>query len=387
MPVILTIEKIVHGGSGLARTDAGAVLVPGALPGEKVLVEPAARRRGMTVMRLLEIREYSPVRRPPQCGLYGECGACDWLHIEYSSQMEMKCSVFKESMGRIGRISDIPDPVRLSSPEFGYRRRAQLKVSPSQKTGFYRRGSNTVVPVCRCPLLTGRLNALLGVVNQNPQTLPADVRNLRVIDGDDSVASDPVVPGHTQHTTTISSAGSTFTLEGSHFFQGNRFLLEKLGTWAEPWCAGDSLVDLYGGAGFFSVMLAHTVKKGWLVEADRAMADQAAAIFKQNCISHFKVVGAVAESMEHFIPAGPACMIMDPPRPGLTRKVREAVARNAPGTIVYVSCNCATQARDCGFFCNRAGYDIVATALFDLYPNTHHSESIVVLKRADRRKF
>jgi 23S rRNA (uracil1939-C5)-methyltransferase len=202
-----------------------------------------------------------------------------------------------------------------------------------------------------------------------------------VIDGDGTVASDPVVPGYAHPATTVSCAGASFTLQGNHFFQGNRFLLEKLGTWAQPWCRGESLVDLYGGAGFFSVMMADVVKRGWLIEVDRTMVDQAQTTFRQNGIGHIKPVAADAESLELFVPAKPACMIVDPPRPGLTRKVREAVVRIAPETIVYVSCNCATQARDCGFFCNRAGYAIESSALFDLYPNTHHSESIVVMRR------
>jgi 23S rRNA (uracil1939-C5)-methyltransferase len=377
----VTIEKIIHGGAGLARTDRGAVLVPGVLPEETVSVVSAGRRQGMEVMLVERILEPSPDRRSPPCEYFGICGGCDWLCIEYTRQVELKKAVFLESMERIGRLKKVTQPEIVTAAEFGYRRRAQLKLDAQHNAGFFKRGTNDVVKIVSCPLLTERLNDLLKALNGNPSPVRGAITNLPVIDGDHTAASVPVLDGHTCKVTDISCGTFTFEVTGTSFFQGNRYLLEKLGRWGTAWCSGDSLLDLYGGTGFFSLMFADRVTQGWLVEAEKKMVTQANDNFRKNGVTHITAIAASAENVEQCLPRVPSTVIIDPPRPGLTGKVREAMARIAPEVLIYVSCNCSTQARDCGFFCNRAGYRIAATVLFDLYPGTHHIESIVVLTK------
>lgn len=377
----VTIEKIIHGGAGLARTDRGVVLVPGTLPEETVSVVSAGKRQGMEIMQVERILQPSPDRRSPPCEYFGICGGCDWLFIRYARQAKLKKEIFLESMERIGRLKQVPQPEIVTSAEFGYRRRAQLKLDTQRKTGFFKRGTNDVVQITSCPLLTERLNGLLKALNENPSLISRAVRNLPVIDGDHTVASSPRVDGHTGEITDIRCGSFTFELKGTNFFQGNRFLLEKLGRWGTAWCSGDTILDLYGGTGFFSLMFAGKVTRGWLIESEKKMVAQANDNFRRNGVGHIMAIAAFAENLEQCLPGIPSTVIVDPPRPGLTRKVREAMARFAPEVLIYVSCNCSTQARDCGFFCNRVGYHIAATALFDLYPGTHHIESVVVLTK------
>lgn len=381
IPELCTIEKCVQGGMGLARTSRGIVFVNGVLPDEVVSVRVAGTQGGLALMEPVAFVKESPFRRVAPCLHFGVCGGCDWLFIDYPQQCLYKKAIFIEAMQRIGKIAAFPEPQVVAAAEFGYRRRAQIKIDEGKNVGFYRRASNEVVPVEQCPLLSDRLNVLLGEIAGNCARIPGDIRSCKVVDGDSGVASDPVIAGLTTAATTITCGSMSFDIGGADFVQSNRYLLEPLATWVAEHCCGATLVDLYGGAGFFSMMLADRCTKGWLVETDRAMAERAAVNFKRQNILHIAPVAAQAEKMEKYIPRGVDVMVVDPPRPGLTRQVREAVVRIQPKRIIYVSCNCATQARDAGFFLKEGGYTISASALIDLYPNTHHTETVLVLDK------
>ncbi len=203
------------------------------------------------------------------------------------------------------------------------------------------------------------------------------------VDGDTEPASDPVLPGLTKPQTEISCCGRVFTVAGTDFFQGNRFIVENMASWVVSRCGGGGkfFADIYGGIGLFSIMIAPFLKKGILVEIDRKMTLRAQENFKKNGISNIEAIALPAESMDSCLNCSPDLLIVDPPRPGLTIAAREAVAGFRPDTIIYISCNCATQARDCGFLVKKAGYVIKETVLFDCYPDTHHIESMVLLKK------
>jgi 23S rRNA (uracil1939-C5)-methyltransferase len=237
--------------------------------------------------------------------------------------------------------------------------------------------------VRECPLLVNPLNTLLNSIAGRKVSLPRTIKDLSAIAGDDgAVASSPVIAGTTADKVTISAGNKVFEVSGSGFFQGNRPLLERLGSWAHAKAGGGRCVDLYGGSGFFSVMLADRFKEGLLIESESREAATAATNFKRNGIAHFSAIQGTAEHLTSYAGTKPVdCLIVDPPRPGLTKEVRTAIAALKPLTILYVSCNPSTQARDAGYFVNQEGYSISAAALFDLYPNTHHIETILVLEK------
>jgi 23S rRNA (uracil1939-C5)-methyltransferase len=381
IPIQLTIEKVVHGGKGLARTGEGVVLVDGTLPGETVSALEKGKKNGMRIFQPVDLIEPAQGRRTPPCSHFGTCGGCDWLFIEPKLQTELKRSIFTEVLERIGKLNSFGIPEVIAGPEFGYRRRAQIKIDERLQAGFFKRGSNDVVRIEHCPLCTDRINAILARCARQPQLLPVGCNNLKVLDGDLLVASQPVLHDLTVQSTEITCNGKVFAVAGDDFFQSNRPLLEQMTAWIATRCSGETLLDLYGGAGFFSVLLADRFRSGLLIENDRSMAKRAEHNFIQNGISEFRAVAAPAEAMERYITAPPSVLLVDPPRPGLTRNAREAVGRVGAPMIVYVSCDCATQARDVGYFVNKCGYSIHASALIDLYPNTHHTETVVVLER------
>jgi 23S rRNA (uracil1939-C5)-methyltransferase len=379
----VTIEKLVHGGYGLARTDNGVVFVSGVLPGETVEAKPQGTLNGASHASVEAILEPSLSRREPPCPFATVCGGCDWLHIRSDAQLTIKESIFRECLTRTGRITGIPPVELYASPETGYRIRVRFKIDSSGAIGFVRRRSNAVVPVTECLLLHRPLNELLDSLNQSNTRIKET--ELMAIAGESGTASNPVIPGHTVLSTEIRAGNCRFKVTGRSFFQGNRFLLERLGTWAATNTHGSKCLDVYGGSGFFSVMMASKFEQVLLVESEAGQVDEARDNFLLNGCTNCKAEAKTAERLfrEHAdgrdLP--PDFLIVDPPRPGLARTVREGIARLHPSTILYVSCNPSTQARDLDFLVNKTGYTLQRAALFDLYPNTHHLETAVILQR------
>lgn len=378
MPLTLKIEKLVYGGYGLARTGSGVVFVRYVLPGEVVDAVIESKANGSRYAFPQKVLESSPARREPRCRYSGECGGCDWLYIDYNEQLRCKKEIFEDCFRRIGKL-EIPEPQLFHSPEFAYRIRAQIKVS-EKCAGFFMKKTNSIVNISDCPLLSDSLNSLLkndlaGILK------PEKVLNLKVISGEKRTASFPVLKGLTFDKTEIRTGGNLFEVNGDSFFQSNQFLLEQMGLWAINDAEGGRCVDLYGGVGFFSVMLGKKFDSLILVESQKENISEASRNFALNGLSNCKAIHGEVENVAGSITSEPDFLIIDPPRPGLTRKAREAVFALRPEKILYISCNPSTQARDVQYFTKQCGYKICKSALFDLYPNTHHLETAILLQR------
>jgi 23S rRNA (uracil1939-C5)-methyltransferase len=381
----VTIEKLVFGGYGIARTDSGVMFVGGVAPGETVIVEPVGRQGGSTIARPLEILEASSSRRAPPCPFVDRCGGCDWLHLDYRAQLEEKKKILHECLIRTGRLMVVPEVELIHADEFHYRHRAQIKIGRRGEAGFFARRSNEVVEVNECPLLLDPLNALLGAMHARRIAVPEGTVHLMVFAGDaEMIASSPQIPERTLHSAPITVAGRRFFVTADGFFQSNRPLLERFGTWPRSYLYGDRCIDLYGGSGFFSVMLAERFAQIQCIESIGSQVVQAAAHFRENGFEHVSAIESSAELVIKIV-AGKTvdCIIVDPPRPGLSRKVCESITRLKPRQVLYVSCNPSTQARDLGYLINQGAYSLEKIALFDLYPNTHHMESMAILRYAD----
>ncbi|MBN1128241.1 MAG: class I SAM-dependent RNA methyltransferase [Chitinispirillaceae bacterium] len=378
----VTIEKLVFGGYGLARTPEGVVFVNGVAPGETVGIELTGKRGGVPHARALEIITPSPFRRQPPCQLADRCGGCDWQHLSYDTQVAAKQESLRDCLVRIGRLRELPEIGTASAGEFGYRHRAQIKIDAHGRCGFFARFSNGVVPVSSCALLVAPLNTLLHDLSSSRCAAPSGLANLMVFAGDDdAVASSPVLPGRSAPEVLLTVLGKRFMVAADAFFQSNRPLLERLGGWAQSFLEGDFCIDLYGGTGFFSLMLAGRFKQVLLVETVAAQVAQARRNFEANGCCHCTARAGRAEDLAAMVSNTRVdCLVVDPPRPGLSRTVRESLVRTRPQQLLYVSCNPSTLARDLGFLVNRGGYRLEKIALFDLYPNTHHIESLALLR-------
>jgi len=400
----LKIEKLVFGGHGLARDGGGVMLIPDAAVGDVVEVEEDGVKGGARIGRVVKIVSPSPYRREPPCRYSGECGGCDWLHIFYDEQVRCKKDILIDCLKRIGKFDYPRDVEAFTANEFGYRIRAQVKVDYARNAaGFFRKKTNDVVRVDKCPLLDGRLNGVLEWLNENGIDsinnniinnggAPPSHVSKKYIDGvgsvkmlaGDRLASDPVINGLTAASTEINVSGIKFLADGGSFFQSNGFLLERLGRWAEGCLGGGFCLDLYGGIGFFSLMLSDDFEEIALVENVAGQVRAAERNFAANKKGHIRAVLADVERGDSLrkILSGrrPDCVVVDPPRPGLVKAMRKWLTDTAPRRVLYVSCNPSTFARDAGALIG-GGYELARLALFDLYPNTHHMEVAGIFAR------
>ena len=374
----IVVEKLIYGGLGLARTSSGIIFISDVLPGEVVEFEIEGKLQGVPLARPLSIVSPSEKRRTPACPYFGECGGCDWLYIDYDLQIQIKKEIFIDCLKRIGKVREIPEIECFNSPEHEYRIRAQLKIDRYGNCGFYRKMSHEVIKINRCPLLTTQCNAILKFINESDSCVNSE--SVKILAGNNGVASDPVFDGITQSHVDISVGENTFLAYGDSFFQSNRFLTEVMGIWASPMVKGDFCVDLYGGTGFFSIMLGKLFAKGTLVESVSSQVEIAEHNLTVNGCSHFKAVCSDAERLLSVVSTKPDLLIVDPPRTGLTKEVRKSIVSVLPSKILYISCNPSTQARDVSVFL-AAGYSISHAALFDCYPNTHHIETALLLEK------
>jgi len=162
----LVPQKLVYGGSVLGHHDGHPVLVPYALPGERVEVEPVRQAKGMVHARVLQVLAPAPERVAPACPYFGRCGGCHYQHFDASRQLTAKREILRETLRRIGHI-DWPGEIPLHATEpWHYRNQVQLKLCRSENgemaLGFFEADSRRLVPIESCRIASARLNAVLG---------------------------------------------------------------------------------------------------------------------------------------------------------------------------------------------------------------------------------
>ncbi|ERP31853.1 class I SAM-dependent RNA methyltransferase [Chitinivibrio alkaliphilus] len=379
----LTCEKMIFGGLGLCRTAAGVVFVSGLLPGETALCRYLRTQGGIPVYEsVVPVEHPSDHRVAPFCPYFGVCGGCDWQHIHPAAQARFKKDIFEDLLRRVGGCNTFPEIEVITGPDRHYRMRCQLNLSPQgEGMGFYQKQSRQVVQITSCPLLTPSLSQLLEHQGAILQRITNPPRRVMCLDTGRAVLSSPPLANWS------SASGSLFTdageveLRGTDFFQGNRYLYSALAQWKADSLGGNSLLDLFGGTGLFALHHGHRYDKVCLVESSKTMARRAQENMYRAGIHHGQACGMSAERFFSTAQRGEySTVIVDPPRPGLSRTVRQGLIRLAPEHILYVSCNPSTQVRDVRFLRSR-GYELTACAFFDMYPHTAHLETAVVLKR------
>jgi tRNA/tmRNA/rRNA uracil-C5-methylase (TrmA/RlmC/RlmD family) len=406
----LAIEKPAAGGRMIARAGGQIVLVSGAIPGERVSARVERVGKGVLYADVVAVEDGSPDRRPPFTDPL--CGGSLYAHIAYPRQLEIKAQVIADAFARIARLP-LASAVRVAaSRDDGYRMRARLHIRGG-RVGFFREGSHEL-----CDMRATR--QLLPTTCDTLEQVAAGLRSL----GDGSVqaielsenadASERVVhldavqaagqsldalgatPGLTGMTVTPArvAAGDPHVREtlqvGAQrivlrrhvlaFFQGNRHLLAPLVTHVAALIdAGDRVVDLYAGAGLFSLAAAARGARVVSVEGDRTSA----ADLRANASAWSGAIEARHEPVEAYVAGGGApvgVVIVDPPRTGLSKEALRGALALGARRMVYVSCDVATLARDTRQIVD-AGYALEAIDGFDLFPNTPHVECVVQFAR------
>lgn len=422
--LVLDIESLAYGGRGVARGPDGKVFfVPLVIPGERVEVSVERVHASYCETRLDKVLEPSGNRVQPFCQDFGTCGGCDWQHIRYPHQVELKHAILKGFVERVApgafvMCDDVPSP-----RDIGYRCRATLRfVQGGGVFGFYARGSHDVVPFRGCavltPLLQQTLRRLAEAVREG---FPAGAVEINVIaPSDDALVSVTLrgrcagksierlgrvreslgiaglafkfasdrrseVLGSTHVTYTVRIGGSAFRLTcgTGAFLQANAPVNEAMVAHVTE-SLGDSrrVLDLYAGSGNFSIPAASRSTSVFAVESDRSLVRLGMKAASLNgCTNVAFVRGDARRVVKDYALEGRKfdAVVLDPPRQG-AREVAASLDALGPGRVVYVSCNPSTMARDVSILC-RSGFGVVSVRLFDMFPHTHHIESVVVLER------
>jgi 23S rRNA (uracil1939-C5)-methyltransferase len=387
----VSIDKLVAGGEGIARLDGIPIFVPRAAPGDRLRVRLTERKPDYARAEIVEILEPGPGRRPDPYPALSATGLCDLQHLDDDLQTRARAQAVCETLVRMGGITLPADLQVITGEPWHYRLRTELTTERNENgeilVGYQARASNRLIPVKECALLVPELDAILGAL---PGLLGADPpRRIDLAAGDDGqVTVAPVIEGlpHGEVTTTVAtSAGEiTYAYDARCFFQGHRGLLPRLvETAVGPW-TGKSAYDLYAGVGLFALPLAKRYGHVVAVEADRIAVRYARNNARRNKLTNVESFPSALETWIGRLPYETDRVIVDPPRAGLSQRVRAVLCERTPARLTYVSCHPATLARDLRQLTK--SFTIESLALLDLFPQTGHMEAVVQMVRmADER--
>jgi 23S rRNA (uracil1939-C5)-methyltransferase len=386
----VTTDRLAFGGEAVARHHGLAIFIPLAVPGERLRVRITERKKNYARAAIEKILEPSPDRREPPCRYFGDCGGCQLQHMSYEMQLASKVRFVRDALKRIGRI-DWPQeiPIRHAA-EFGYRGRAQIKIdSKAGRVGFNRTASHSVCDVASCPILIPELDAALSSIravvagaNVN-DSIVADLRQIDVAAGETGVAFEPAIPSLASVPLRQTASGAVYTFDPSTFFQANPALLDVLIEEVVGCSSGEFAIDLYAGVGLFTIQLARRFKRVIGVEADRKTAKHAIANIAGNTAANVEFCTSPADAwLKAFIASksqSPDLLVLDPPRTGAAQAI-PFIVELSPRSIAYVSCDPSTLARDLRALAD-GGYTISEVTAIDLFPQTYHVETVVLLGR------
>jgi 23S rRNA (uracil1939-C5)-methyltransferase len=370
MSEIVTIEKLVYGGEGLARNEGRVVLIPFVLPGERAEVE----RTNNLHARLMRLETTSEVRVAPGCPYYRVCGGCDYQHAPYDYQLQQKVAILREVMQRIGKFAAPYDTELISGPEWQYRNRVQLHYA-HERIGYLEAGSHRLCPISQCPISSPKINEVIAELDRmaRERRFPRHLRSVEVFTNENDVQ----LSGFEERPLELSAAGYTFRVSPRSFFQVNRFLIDALVTAAIGDVSASTALDLYAGVGLFSLPLSGRCKHVVAVEGGKSAAADLRAN-AERAGAHIEIHYAAVDDYVASLDATPELLLADPPRAGLGKLVTQHIVRLKPPRLHIVACDPTTLARDLSTLLS-SGYRVNRMILVDLFPQTYHLETVVHL--------
>jgi tRNA/tmRNA/rRNA uracil-C5-methylase (TrmA/RlmC/RlmD family) len=341
----LDIHDVAFGGAGVGRFNGKIVFVPFTIDGERVEAEVVEHKKSFDRAQVRKVIVGSTRRVNPSCPYFGHCGGCDYQHIAYDHQLELKRRQVVQLLERIGRITDVKVlPTIASAGSYSFRNRITVHAKDG-RIGFFEKNSRQVVDVERCAIAIPAVNEAL-----------KELRATGLADGKHKTLRGAGVPrAFTQTNDFI--AGTLLDFVGSQIF-------------------GEVLVDAYCGSGFFGKALAGRLKTVVGIDWNEAAIEAAQASAGSN---ERYICGDVAETIESLlVQERPDTVILDPSANGVDDRVANALVVNPSNRLIYVSCNPATLARDLARLRNK--YHIALVQPLDMFPQTAEIETVAVLQ-------
>ncbi|MDX6383558.1 MAG: rRNA (uracil1939-C5)-methyltransferase [Blastocatellia bacterium] len=410
----VTIERILPGGFGLAHAEGRTIMVALAAPGDHLRVRIDRVKGNVSFASIEEIITAGPDRVEPPCPYFGLCGGCDFQQMNYDAQLNTKAEIIKDCLRRLARIEDIPDFQITPAPEpWHYRSRAQWQYDAvRQHLGYFEGGSRNVCDVVDCAVLVPQLQQTLTSLRDlmKSGSLP-DTRDFRAVAGDaETISMSPPVQGLSPTVREGSPAldespgvsdinrsihGETFRLNADSFFQANDALLPQLIDAAVGEAKGTTAIEFYSGVGLFTLPLARRFAHVIGVESDAAATKFARESLSAAGLTNAEIstrdvgvwlddvrrhdLSRLSENSAKALQGQIDFVLLDPPRVGAESRVIAGTLGLRPQRIAYVSCDPATLARDLKKLI-AGGYRLQSLAGFDMFPQTHHVETVAQLQ-------
>jgi 23S rRNA (uracil1939-C5)-methyltransferase len=406
-------EVPAHGGSVVAReADGRVVFVHYALPGETVEVRSLGKRGGAAFARAEAVLDASPDRVDPRCPYFGECGGCQWQHARYEAQLRFKRKVVEDVWARAGLRLPPDTPVLGMEDPWRYRIRGEFEGIYHLNTfefGFHRLRSHSVLAIRECPIHDQRIEDGMNAFREAAREL--DIKGIKHL----LLTAQPGGPGLLWALRLEGRAGAAkdelasrvaellpevvllddsmdfefwdlqFRVRSDTFVQANHRQMPVLYRTALDMLApapGERVLDLYAGIGTLSLAAAREAGAVTAVEENPRAVSLGRLAARINGVSNVEFLAGRVETVLRKVRLGDhEAVLADPPRAGFEQAAVAELLRLGPARIAYVSCEPSTQARDVALLI-RAGYRVRRAAIVDMFPQTYHIESVVLLERA-----
>lgn len=389
----LDVSNIAHGGVSVARLEGRVVFVADAIPGERVVARVTDdSKRGFWRADTVRVLDASPHRQPhiwAEAALERDpedrAGGAEFGHIVLSHQRALKAQVLQDALHRMAKVDhDVVVEALPGEPDgTGWRTRVRLHVADDGTVGPYAARSHRVIRVASLPLATAEVRSIAPIGDSYSGTETVDVVA-------PSAGEPRLIVGRQAPSVIRERVGSReFRLDDGGFWQVHRAAPETLTNAVRDAVIPELLdpsasnLDLYGGVGLLAAALGDLAGPGLRVTS--VESDARATAHAAENLAEWGNAEAETGRVEHWvrrladrIPA--ATVILDPPRSGAGREVVDALAAVTPAQIVYVACDPVAFARDVAIFAEH-GYQLQKLRAFDLFPNTHHVESVGTLVR------
>lgn len=440
---IVDIKSLGHSAEGVGRVDDFTVFVPGALVGEQVEARITEVKKNYAMAAIAKIVRKSPERVVPSCEIYEKCGGCQLQHLSYAGQLQVKRQQVVDAVERIGKQKSVQIyPTIGAANPWNYRNKMQFPIGLQKKQvviGCFAQGSHNIIDTRNCRIQEEANNAIANAMREIVQELSIHVYDektqkgtLRHVIG--RVGSDGVMvvlvtagkvlphaaeivaklrakvpnlvsvmqninPKTTnmimgditkhiwgQNTILAKLEDLTFHISARSFFQVNTKQAEVLYNKALEYAGltgKETVIDAYCGTGTISLFLAKRAKNVIGIEIVEPAIRDAKKNAQDNNVKNVEfIVGDATAVMPQLYKQGikPDVIVVDPPRVGCTPRVLQTFAAMKPQRIVYVSCYPASLARDLEIL-GSLGYKTIKIQPVDMFPQTSHIESVVLLQR------
>ncbi|MEC7838988.1 MAG: 23S rRNA (uracil(1939)-C(5))-methyltransferase RlmD [Chlamydiota bacterium] len=437
----LKITSIGSSGEGIGKHNGITIFVEGALPGEEIIASVIKTKKNYAFAKLIKLVSSSPDRVSPVCPVFGRCGGCQIMHLKYSEQLKVKRQKVIDALERIGKLKNIYVEDCVPSPEhLNYRNKVQLPVKTIDDIftiGFFKKKSHQVIPVEQCHIHCSIgeqvLATVKSVILEERPDIQSEIKHIiikssikegkvlvilvrsgklkksfsllgqllmdkcieiaGVVENINSSSRGKAVTGDRWNTLSGNPfiyeelCDVKFKISPASFFQVNTHQAEQLYEKVIQIASIDKskkILDTYCGIGTLSLIAAKHAKQVLGIEYIPQAIDDARANAKLNQIDNCEFIcGKTEDYIEKYCNVD--IVFVNPPRQGCDRKVISALGRLNNTQIVYISCDPATLARDLAHLVE-SGYSIRTVAPFDMFPQTMHVETIVLLEKQKKNR-